>query len=668
MKGDEKVNLYILPIQRVLLEYVLKLGDMIFFPGNISNKDIECSSLTDDEKKKLRLVVKNNQRYFTKYLKGIAFLLMSSQYNIDEINNDITIFEKILNDANRQFDYIRILECPFNRPEYTIGIPGLIDGKRILFSINDDYLIVTYINGEEEFYLMQKGIGLDLGIREDNNPKLYRALYSHRNDEVYNLYRRYIAEACEALQIIDETRCFVFLFSKIDGMGLCDTYHFTDNKKRILSIVAENQLDFDSISSQLYFYSKEIRTEVVHKGKRIDELVSLSKAHNINQKLFNIIIRFCTKVIDSGITSIESLKEYILSEVRKYVYKTPQEQLLAELPTVYDQRTTYVAVLEGLQINFPEKRGNYLLIPSLDHFESNKYYKNYIAKDLGEEYESIFNDFSIEDFEYIIEILYRCERSDDKYSRIIGLNLPKLNDDDMCSPNIREPFVDYICNKLHECLYYDMLSGGDILNGEVLPPKVGIQAGIRAIYEFVEDKEELYLQYVPGRVFSEYQIPPEPYQCIQIYKDDIYQILFGNANYIDDLCKRSLVNVCETEYIRDWTQRISYLFDTFDGIDPRNYNKEKVIKLVFTMLSIDKTDYLQNKKKYEQLKNKYRNPILHGGKSIFEIESNINEIKKVGLYLQNTIVDYCIKIHSLSISTWEELDNVYRVKQRSLKV
>ena len=77
MKGDEKVNLYILPIQRVLLEYVLKLGDMIFFPGNISNKDIECSSLTDDEKKKLRLVVKNNQRYFTKYLKGIAFLLMS---------------------------------------------------------------------------------------------------------------------------------------------------------------------------------------------------------------------------------------------------------------------------------------------------------------------------------------------------------------------------------------------------------------------------------------------------------------------------------------------------------------------------------------------------------------------------------------------------------------
>ena len=309
------MNLYILPVQRVLLEYVLKLGDMVFSPGDVSNEAIEYSNLLDDEKEKLRLIVEHNRSFFTEQLTGLPFLLLSSKYDISEINNDITIFEKILNDANRRFDYIRILECPFNRPEYTIGIPGLIDGKRMLFSINDDYSIGAYINGEEEFYLMQKGIGLDLGVTENNDTRLYRVIYSHRNDEVYNLYRRYIAEACEALQIIDETRCFIFLFSKIDGMGLCDTYSFTDNKKRILSIVAENQSNFDVISSQLYFYSKEIRTEVVHKGKRIDELVSIRKAHEINQELFNIIIRFCTKVIDSEITSIESLKEYILNEV-----------------------------------------------------------------------------------------------------------------------------------------------------------------------------------------------------------------------------------------------------------------------------------------------------------------------------------------------------------------
>ena len=61
------------------------------------------------------------------------------------------------------------------------------------------------------------------------------------------------------MQIIDETRCFIFLFSKIDGMGLCDTYSVTDNKKRILSIVAENQSNFDVISSQLNITVRQSR-------------------------------------------------------------------------------------------------------------------------------------------------------------------------------------------------------------------------------------------------------------------------------------------------------------------------------------------------------------------------------------------------------------------------
>lgn len=662
------MNLYILPVHRVLLEYVLKLGDMIFFPGNVSNDDIELSSLSENEKDKLRFIAEKNRSFFKEILIGVSFLLLSSEYDIKEINNDITLLDKILNDANRRLDYVRILECSFNRSEYTIGIPGLIVGTRILFSINNDYSIGAYANGETEFYLMQKGLGLDFGVTEENNPRLYRVIYSQRSDEVYNLYRRYIAEACEALQIIDETRCFIFLFSKIDGMGLCDTYSFTNNKKRILSIIAKNQLDFDRISSQLYFYSKEIRTEIVHKGRKIDELVSPGMAHEINQKLFNIIIEFCSKVIESEVNSIESLKEYILNQVSKYTYKTPQRQLISGLPAIYYHRTTYVASLEGLQISYPQKRGNYLLIPSLTQFGYNRYYRNYILKDLGGDCESIFDDFLVDDFEYILEILYRCERTDDEYPRVIGLQLPQIRDEHIRSPLIREQFVDYICNELNECLYYDMLAGGETLNGKVLPPRVGIRMGIRGIYEFVEDKEEMFLKFLPGNVFSEYQIPIESYNCIKLYKNEIYEILYGNANYIDNLCKRSLVNICESEYVSDWTQRISYLFDTFDGIDPRNYNKEKVIKLVFTILASDKTDYLQNKQKYEHLKNKYRNPILHGGKSIFDIEPNINEIRMVDMYLRNTIKKYCIKVHSLGISTWEELDNTYRVLQKSLKL
>ena len=93
----------------------------------------------------------------------------------------------------------------------------------------------------------------------------------------------------------------------------------------------------------------------------------------------------------------------------------------------------------------------------------------------NDECENIFNDFSIDDLEYILEILVRCERDDDKFSRIIGLNLPKIEEEDIYLAPYREQFVDNICNKLNECLYYDILSGGDILNGEILPPRIGIK-------------------------------------------------------------------------------------------------------------------------------------------------------------------------------------------------
>ena len=145
-------------------------------------------------------------------------------------------------------------------------------------------------------------------------------------------------------------------------------------------MVSDNQNKFNIISSELYFYSKEIRTEIVHKGKKIDELISIREANEINQKLFNIIIQFCIKVISTGITSIEMLKEYISNEVIKYAYITPQERILTEIPFKNYSKTVYVASIDGIQIDYPEKRGNYLLLPSLEDFSYKRYYDNYILK------------------------------------------------------------------------------------------------------------------------------------------------------------------------------------------------------------------------------------------------------------------------------------------------
>ncbi|KEZ89275.1 hypothetical protein [Lacrimispora celerecrescens] len=346
------MNLYLLPVQRVLLEYVIRLGEVIFFPGTTSNNDIDNSSLNVEEKLILRKILLENREFFVK-ARHFSYILFSSKYEVKEINADPIVLEKILVESDRALDYIRILECPFAKPEYLIGIPGLVDDTKYLFSIDENYKIGVYIEGEKYYYSMQKGIGLDIGSRESDDPFLYQTLFSKRDDEVYYKYRNLISEACNALKITDEGRCFVYLFSKVDGMGLCDIFRFQKNKIRILSVVANNQHEFDLLSNQLFFYSKSIRTEVVHKGRRIDELVSLDEARKMNQQLFNIIIKFCCSVISINIYKITDLKSFIDRATGKFEYNKPEKESILSLPAVVYPLTTYVAFAEGLEVDIP---------------------------------------------------------------------------------------------------------------------------------------------------------------------------------------------------------------------------------------------------------------------------------------------------------------------------
>ena len=71
------MNLYLLPVQRVLLEYVIKLGEVIFFAGSTSDNDIDNSSLNIDEKLILRKILLENKKFFEKTIQFSYILYLS---------------------------------------------------------------------------------------------------------------------------------------------------------------------------------------------------------------------------------------------------------------------------------------------------------------------------------------------------------------------------------------------------------------------------------------------------------------------------------------------------------------------------------------------------------------------------------------------------------------
>jgi len=660
--------LYIMPVQQVLLEYVLKLGKVIFFPSSTQNEDILISKLSNDEKDILFHIIDCNKEFFDKS-NCSAYIMIESDYDVKMLVDDITLVEKVFAAAEKAFDYVKILECSFGRPEYYIGIAGLANNKRYLISVDENYHLSFYINGKEYYYLMQKGIGEEIFSREEIDLELYSILFSNRTDEVYCFYRQLISEACEALNICDESRCFVYLFSKVDGMGLCDSFHFTNNKKRILSVISSSQNNFDARSSQLYFYSKSIRTEVVHKGRKITEFVSLEEAQKINQTLFKTIIEFCRAIILTNITSISQLKTYLTHCENSFTYNTPTASALVKIENDSVPKTTYMAFVEGLEVGIPSKRGNFYLLPSLSEYAYKHYADNYLAMELDKPVDSVFDSFSQSDLEYITDCIYRFNGNEPrKYAMIIGLNMPNLLEKDIDSPLKRERVVDYICNEMNIVLYYDILCGGEYINGRILPPRVGIENQIRAIYEYVEYEEDLYIRPVPGRVFGQYCIPEIPYKCMCTNLDEQYDILFNTNSEIKRVFRDVLINVCEVEYMADMTQKVSYLYDIFDSLEPRTYNGDKAIKYVFTYLATDKTDYLSKRQEFESKRERFRNPILHAGKNIFDIESNEKEIQSLLVYLTKIITDYCYLVTNSNISTFDQLDNEYHNHQIRLGI
>lgn len=68
------MNYYLFPVQNVLLEYILKLGDVIFFPGVSNEETINNSNISNREKDLLIKVGDKNLEFFDKF-GDCAFIL-----------------------------------------------------------------------------------------------------------------------------------------------------------------------------------------------------------------------------------------------------------------------------------------------------------------------------------------------------------------------------------------------------------------------------------------------------------------------------------------------------------------------------------------------------------------------------------------------------------------
>ena len=90
---------------------------------------------------------------------------------------------------------------------------------------------------------------------------------------------------------------------------------FQDRKKRIISYISNSQHQYDVLNHQFYFYSKEVRTEIIHKGKNLIDMIPLNKINSLLQNLLLLIYDFCVHELFYNCQNVGHLDDDVIFAV-----------------------------------------------------------------------------------------------------------------------------------------------------------------------------------------------------------------------------------------------------------------------------------------------------------------------------------------------------------------
>lgn len=670
------MSYFLIPITNLIIEQNLIFKDTIIIPIYQTKQVKECKKTYPE----IYSIITNNQSFYEQSSEHMLNICFIKTDNHQPCEAD---FELAITIVNQALDYIRFSFCRLDIRDTLPGIPGIVDNNRYCLFYNSENNTLSKFPLSPYFYSLQPGIGLDLDYLIDyENEEIYKVFNSPRTDEVYTEYRYILSRACYSFHITELNRCFCYLFSTVERMGGQNYMRFQDRKKRIISFISNSQHQYDILNHQFYFYSKEVRTEIIHKGKNLSDMIPLNKINSILQDLLLLIHDFCVAVISSEITTMSALEIALDQKIALFGYNVPSNEIEhvthSDLCSLDYKKHVFFAEMPNLNIEFTLKQGNIIYLPMNSIKNFYKYYWNYVYLDIMEDMLSTETEHPIIEWNNSKLELDEQFATFTAYDLDVVLNTIKLQEVQEINAHsaiaiiVDEPFLkdttwdfksystyaDIICDKISHGLDYIILSTLDISQRNSLPSLAGIKDTIR--FAFMLDDMENVIHPIPGKVFAQYCSSPDSFIIKKDFRIDnilLFNAIFNTRNdEIAILCKNALKRIVDCYYISDYTIQITYMFDILDMLDPNDTEGKYLKSHVLPFIAVNKTDYHQKCKNFKSLRSKYRNPLIHYGKSIYDLTTNQAEIYDIFNQLKQIIISYCEAIINLNVHSFSLLN------------
>lgn len=205
------------------------------------------------------------------------------EYNKLTHQNDVYLIKKYSEKAEDILDLIRFFECNYSTPEMLPARAGIWDDRYSTALLYFPKYQVGFVQAREvEIKTFIKGIGTDI-TKQDLINDLPIFIYS--NDELGEVGRicKYALKLNTLIAESDnQSNKFIQIMRLLEFIG--NPYKFENFKKfkgNIITYIANNKKEYHELSEKFRFYSENIRTEIIHNGKRIEDLLTNEEINDL---------------------------------------------------------------------------------------------------------------------------------------------------------------------------------------------------------------------------------------------------------------------------------------------------------------------------------------------------------------------------------------------------
>lgn len=647
------MKLAVVPVEHLVLEGVMKLGSILFFPVDfilmkeyskdyaLSKDDMEIVNYIIYDKGEI-LEFFSNLQYC-----NLAVIRIDELESIEKINH--SDFDKICHQVSEALEFFMITGCRFDRKEWTIGRPGVISSFRVIGLIDSENNEKKYVRDNVHIFSEIPGLGLEISYISPKSIdlELYNILFSERDDEIYLKCRALISRACEAFYINDLNSCFSHLFSIVEGMGMIGSdkfLNFTIENKRIMAMICKNQSQYEAGLDEFCYYSETLRTLIIHKGYDLLEITDLQGAFRIITSIFYTIIKFSKRIIQLEIYSEDQVEHKINECVNAYEEHSSNSPKTCDKIPKLDcggERDIFIVPVDNLLIDEIIAFKDMLILP-----------KELIIEDINEELFRI-SKISKKNF-YKIVNEKNTKEIIGKVAVILYRGTYKLNE--FNASEVAVQYLDDICKKIQYSLSPFIINDFEIKNRDEYFSAIGVYDGYRRgiLYDTVDDTFYPLL----GRVYSLYNNTQNPYKLEEkiVKKNWLYNILLETReDKIYQDCQVSLHKVCDAMYADDLNETVMYLFDAIEALYPLEFNVKYTMKWIIPFVMKSRSDYDRVRIRLNIISQDFRTNIYHYGKTIYEIINDKEEQYKFIDELKEIILDYCEEVLGTGITSYDDL-------------